>query len=65
MQNDALRIIVDDSWYIPKYINDCDLNISSIKAEITRYSIKYKNKVGDYFDVLVRKLYKTAGAERR
>jgi hypothetical protein len=43
-QNKVLRIIVNAPWYVPNTLLHTDLQIPTVKAEITNFSIKYRKK---------------------
>ena len=44
-QNKVLRSIVNAPWYIPNTILHTDLQIPTVKAEITNFSTKYQEKL--------------------
>lgn len=44
-QNKIMRMIVRASYYVPKYVIKCDLEIPSVKTEIRTRSIKYWERV--------------------
>jgi hypothetical protein len=44
-QNKVLRSIVNAPWYIPNTILHTDLQIPTVKAEITNFSTKYREKL--------------------
>ena len=43
-QNKVLRSIVNAPWYVPNTILHTDLQIPTVKAEITNFSTKYREK---------------------
>jgi len=44
-QNKVLRSIVNAPWYVPNTLLHTDLQIPTVKAEITNFSIKYREKL--------------------
>jgi hypothetical protein len=44
-QSKALRIIVDESWYVPNNHIRRDLQMPSVKQEICRYSNQYSTRL--------------------
>jgi len=44
-QNKVLRSIVNAPWYVPNTILHTDLQIPTVKAEITNFSTKYREKL--------------------
>jgi len=44
-QNKVLRSIVNAPWYVPNTIIHTDLQIPTVKAEITNFSTKYREKL--------------------
>jgi len=44
-QNKVLRLIVNAPWYVPNTILHTDLQIPTVKAEITNFSTKYREKL--------------------
>jgi len=43
-QNKVLRAIVNAPWYISNKDLHADLNVPTIREEITKFSIKYRDK---------------------
>jgi len=44
-QNKVLRSIANSPWYVPNTILHTDLQIPTVKAEITNFSTKYREKL--------------------
>jgi hypothetical protein len=44
-RNKVLRSIVNAPWYVPNTILHTDLQIPTVKAEITNFSTKYREKL--------------------
>jgi len=44
-QNKVLRSIVNAPWYVPNTILHTDLQMPTVKAEITNFSTKYRQKL--------------------
>jgi hypothetical protein len=44
-QSKALRVIVDAPWYVPNTVIGMDLQIPSVKEEISRYSSQYSARL--------------------
>jgi len=44
-QNKVLRAIVNAPWYISNKVLHADLTVSTIREEITNFSIKYRDKI--------------------
>jgi hypothetical protein len=44
-QNKVFRLIVNAPWYVPNTILHTDLQILAVKAEITNFSTKYREKL--------------------
>jgi len=45
LQNKILRMATDAPWYIPNYMLHTDLQMPTIREEITRLSTNYKAKI--------------------
>jgi hypothetical protein len=44
-QNKVLRTVVNTPWYIPNKILHRDLKIPTIREGITKFSVKYRDKI--------------------
>jgi hypothetical protein len=44
-QSKALRMIVDEPWYVPNTVTRRDLQIPTVKEEIRRYSSQYSARL--------------------
>jgi hypothetical protein len=44
-QNTVLRTIVNAPWYIPNKSLHTDLKIPTIRVEVTKFSVKYTDKI--------------------
>jgi hypothetical protein len=44
-QNKVLRAIVNAPWYISNKVTGADLKIPAIREEVTKFSIKYRDKI--------------------
>jgi hypothetical protein len=49
----ALRMIVDASWYVPNTVIRRDLQISTVKEEIQRYSSQYSARISAHPNDLI------------
>jgi hypothetical protein len=47
-QNEILRSVVNAPWYVPNTLLHTGLQIPTVKAEITNFSIKYREKLTTY-----------------
>jgi hypothetical protein len=52
-QNEVLRSIVNAPWYVPNNILHTDLQIPRVKAEITNFSTKYREKLTKHPNKLI------------
>jgi len=52
-QNKVLISIVNTPWYVPNTILHTDLQIPTVKAEITNFSIKYREEQITYPNELI------------
>lgn len=64
-QNKVLRIITSAPWYVSNNIIEKDLQVQSIKTEVTKYSEKYKDKTSAHSNDLVRELFNVNSEVRR
>jgi hypothetical protein len=55
-QNKVLRTTVNAPWYIPDKILHTDLKISTIREEITKFNVKYRDKITTHPKELASKL---------
>jgi hypothetical protein len=44
-QNKVLRATVNSPWYISNKVLHTDLKVPTIREEITKFSVKYKDKI--------------------
>jgi len=44
-QNKVLRAIVNAPWYISNKVVHADLKVPTIRDEITKFSVKYRDKI--------------------
>ena len=44
-QNKVLRETVNAPWYIPNKVLRADLKVPAIRKEITKFSVKYRDKI--------------------
>ena len=51
-QSKTLRLITNASWYVNNRCMHNDLNISIIIQEINNFSLKYFQRLSDYFNLL-------------
>jgi hypothetical protein len=49
-QNTILRTIGNAPWYLPNKILHTDLKIPTVREEITKFSIKYRDKITTHPD---------------
>jgi murein L,D-transpeptidase YcbB/YkuD len=52
-QNKVLRLIVNAPWYVPNTVLHTDLQIPTVKAEITNFSTKYRKKLTTHPNELI------------
>jgi hypothetical protein len=52
-QSKDLRLIVDAPWYVPNKVIQRDLQTSTVKEEIRRYSSQYSARLGAHPNGLV------------
>jgi hypothetical protein len=52
-QNKVLRSIVNAPWYVPNTVLHTDLQIPTVKAEITNFSTKYREKLTTHPNELI------------
>jgi len=63
-QNKVLRSIVNAPWYVPNTILHTDLQIPTVKAEITNLSTKYREKLITHPKELIPALLEEEGPRR-
>ena len=63
-QNKILRSIVNAPWYVPNTILHTDLQIPTVKAEITNFSTKYREKPITHPNELIPALLEEEGPRR-
>jgi hypothetical protein len=64
-QNKVLRSIVNAPWYVPNTLLHTDLQIPTVKAEITNFSIKYREKLTTHPNELTPALLEEEEEPRR
>jgi len=64
-QNKVLRSIVNAPWYVPNTLLHTDLQIPTVKAEITNFSIKYRQKLTTHLNELTPALLEEEEEPRR
>lgn len=64
-QSKVLRCIVDAPWFVPNFVIQRDLNITSVKDEIKKHSVKYSERLIAHPNQLAVKLLDTENDERR
>ena len=66
MQAKILRTIVNAPWYVRNDDIRRDLEIPTVKEEISRYSEKYKSRIATHPNrLLAAETYKTINMDRR
>jgi hypothetical protein len=55
-QNKVLRAIVNAPWYIPNKVLYTDLKVPTIREEITKFNIKYRDKITTHSNELASTL---------
>jgi hypothetical protein len=63
-QSKALRIIVDALWYVPNTHIRRDLQLTSVKEEICRYSSQYSSRLSIHPNGLIVTLVELPGNRR-
>jgi len=63
-QNKVLRSIVNAPWYVPNTILHTDLQIPTVKAEITNFSTKYRKKLITHPNELIPAILEKEGLRR-
>lgn len=64
-QSKVLRCIVNAPWFVPNYVIQRDLNMSSVKEEIQKHSVKYSDRLSAHPNQLAVNLLDTENDERR
>ena len=64
LQNKILRIATEAPWYIPNYMLHSDLQIPTIREEITRLSTNYRAKIEVHPNKLTTSLLEKQGPGR-
>jgi hypothetical protein len=44
-QNKVLRAIVSAPWYVPNKVTHADLTVPTIREEMTKFNVKYRDKI--------------------
>jgi hypothetical protein len=47
-QNEVLRAIVNAPWYVSNKVIHEDIKVPTIREEITKFSVKYRDKITTY-----------------
>jgi len=63
-KNKILKSIVNAPWYVPNTILHTDLQIPTVKAEITNFSTKYREKLITHPNELIPALLEEEGPRR-
>jgi len=63
-QNKVLRSIVNAPWYVPNTILHTNLQIPTVKAEITNFSTKYREKLITHPNELISAILEEEGPRR-
>jgi len=63
-QNKVLRSIVNAPWYVPNTILHTDLQIPTVKEEITHFSTKYREKLLTHPNELIPAILEEEGPRR-
>jgi hypothetical protein len=63
-QSKVLRIIVNAPWFVPNWVIQQDLQISSVKEEIKNFSEKYHLRLGAHPNQLATDLLKSQCVKR-
>ena len=64
-QAKILRTIVNAPWYVRNDDIRRDLGIPTVKEEISRYSEKYKSRIGTHPNRLAAETFNTINIDRR
>jgi hypothetical protein len=64
LQNKILRIVTNAPWYIPNHVLHTDLQMRTIREEITRLSSNYKAKIEVHPNKLMNTLLEKHGQGR-
>jgi len=63
-QNKALRTMVNSPWYVPNKLLHTDLQMPTIREEITKYSTNHRAKLLTHPNTLTSNLLTEQGPER-
>jgi hypothetical protein len=55
-QNKVLRTIVNAPWYISNRILHTDIKLPTVREEITKFSVKYRDKITTHTNELASTL---------
>jgi len=61
LQNKILRLLTNVPWYVPNHVLHSDLQIPTIREEITRLSTNYKAKIDVHPNKLTTNLFEKHG----
>lgn len=64
-QSKVLRSIVNAPWYVPNHVIHHDLEITTVKEEITKCSVKYRNRLSVHPNSLAVNLLDNRNETRR
>ena len=64
LQNKILRMVTNAPWYVPNHVLHSDLQIPTIREEITRLSTSYKAKIDVHPNKLTTSLFEKHGQGR-
>jgi hypothetical protein len=64
LQNKILRMVTKAPWYVPNHVLHTDLQIPTIREEITRLSTNYKTKLEVHPNTLTTNLFERPGQRR-
>src|SRR5215469_6778058 len=64
LQNKILRMVTDAPWYVPNRVLHTDLQLPTVREEITRLSTTYKAKIEVHPNTLTHNLFVKNGRAR-
>ena len=64
LQNKILRLATNAPWYVPNQVHHTDLQMPTIREEITRFNSNYKAKVAMHPNKLTTSLFEKQGPGR-
>ena len=64
-QSKVLRIITDAPWYVRNAVIKCDLLVLTVRQEVRKYSVTYRQRLDDHPNSLAKSLFQITHCNSR